>query len=245
MKKRPLIGISMRLADENRQFYIGRDYSEALEHFGAAPMLLPLIPKRGYISEIVENLDGLLLPGSDSDIDPNRFGEDPHPRLGKVVPEKDETDTLLLKEAEKLNLPVLAICFGMQILNVSRGGTLFQDIETQIPNCIKHRQGIPLDRNSHQITIAEEPCLIRSFLPFENRKKAAVNSHHHQAIKLIGKNLKPTAFAPDGVVECIEDTRDDRFVLGVEWHPELSYKKDVLSEKIFKGFVDYCAKRGE
>lgn len=235
----------MRLAVEKRQFYIGRDYSEALEHFGASPLLLPLIPKREYISEVVKNLDGLLLPGSDSDVDPNRFGENPHPRLGKVVPEKDETDLLLLEEAEKLNLPVLAICFGMQILNVSRGGTLYQDIETQIPNCIKHRQGIPLDRNSHQITFTEESGLIGSFLPLENRKNVRVNSHHHQAIKMIGKNLKATAFSPDGVVECIEDTRSERYVLGVEWHPELSYKKDELSENIFKSFVDYCAKRGE
>jgi putative glutamine amidotransferase len=153
MKIRPKIGISTRLEDEKRQFYIGRDYCEALEHFGAVPVMLPLIPKRDYIAEILKHLDGILLPGSDTDVDPNRFGEDPHPRLKKVLPEKDETDLLLLEEAEKLNLPVLAICYGMQILNVFRGGTLYQDIESEIPNCIKHEQGIPSDRNSHQITL--------------------------------------------------------------------------------------------
>lgn len=242
MKKRPKIGISTRLGDEKRQFYIGRDYCEALEHCGALPVMLPLIPKREYIAEVLLNLDGILLPGSDTDVDPNRFGADPHPRLKKVLPEKDETDLLLLEEAEKLNLPVLAICFGMQILNVFRGGSLFQDIESEIPNCIKHEQGTPLDRNSHQIIFGDEDNLISKLAANMNRNDVKVNSHHHQAIKLIGKNLKATAYTSDGVIECLEDIRNDRFVLGVEWHPELSYKTDVLSKGIFESFVDYCAK---
>lgn len=242
MKKRPKIGISSRLNENKKQFYIGRDYCEALEHFGALPVIIPLIPKREYLSEIIISLDGILLPGSDTDVDPNLYGEHPHPRLKKVVPEKDETDLLLLDEAEKSNLPILAICFGMQVLNVSRGGTLYQDIETQIPNCIKHRQGTPLDRNSHQITFTDAPNLITRFVPPEDFKDVKVNSHHHQAIKLIGKDLQATSFAADGVVESFEDTRENRFVLGVEWHPEHSYRKDVLSKEIFKAFVDFCAR---
>jgi putative glutamine amidotransferase len=244
MMKRPKIGISTRLDDEKSQFYIGRDYCEALEHFGALPVLVPLVPNREYISEMVKNLDGILLPGSDTDVDPNRFGEDPHPRLKKVIPEKDETDLLLLEEAEKLNLPVLAICYGMQILNVFRGGSLFQDIESQIPNCIKHEQGIPLDRNSHQITFVDEDDLISKLASNAAQKNVYVNSHHHQAIKIVGKDLKATAFTKDGVIECLEDNRKDRFVLGVEWHPELSYKKDVLSKRIFESFINNCIERG-
>lgn len=250
MMKRPFIGISTRLELDRRQFYVGRDYCEALEFFGAVPVLLPLIPKRDYISEIVKKLDGILLPGSDTDVDPDRYGEDPHPRLKKVVPEKDETDLLLLDEAEKLNLPVLAICYGMQILNVYRGGTLYQDIETQIPNCLKHQQGIPLERNSHRISFTESDSLISSLVIGENGnnaiedKNVKVNSHHHQAIKLLGRNLKATAACPDGVIECIEDDRNDRFVLGVEWHPELSYRSDDLSREVFRNFIDYCVRRG-
>lgn len=234
----------MRLDVEKRRFYLGRDYSEALEYFGAAPVMLPLIAKREYITEIVKNLDGILLPGSDTDVDPNRFGEDPHPRLKKVITEKDETDLLLLEEAEKLNLPILAIYYGMQILNVFRGGTLFQDIEAQIQNCIQHEQGIPLERNSHHISFSEQNSLISSFVPEKNRKDVKVNSHHHQAIKLLGKDLRATAFSSDDIVECIEDEKENRFVLAVQWHPELSYKTDDLSQRIFESFVKYCARRG-
>lgn len=232
----------MRLEEEKRRFYINRDYCEALEFYGALPILLPLIPKREYLAEIIKNLDGILLPGSDSDVDPNLYGEDPHPKLKKVIPERDETDLILLDEAEKLRLPILAICFGMQILNVYRGGTLFQDIESQIPNCIQHQQGTPLDRNSHQINFADDDSLISS-LCLENKTKAKVNSHHHQAINLIGNNLKATAFTADGVIECVEDSRKNVFALGLEWHPELSYAKDDLSREIFKSFINFCIER--
>lgn len=243
MDTRPQIGIAVRLEDEKSQFYVGRHYCEALEHFGALPVMIPLIPKREYISAVVETLDGLLLPGSDTDVDPARYGENPHPRLKKVVEEKDETDLLLLDEAEKFELPTLAICFGMQILNVYRHGTLYQDIETQIPNALKHEQGRPLERNSHRISFSDENSIIKSLIDENDRDNVKVNSHHHQAVKKVGKDLKATAFSPDGVVECLEDTRKNRFVLAVEWHPELSYKTDVLSKGIFEVFIKFCAEK--
>lgn len=228
----------MRIETGTRRFYLGRDYSEALEAFGSLPFHLALIPNKTYISEALQSLDGILLPGSDNDVDPFGYGEEPLPNLGRVIPEKDETDLLVLAEAEKLKMPVLAICFGMQILNVSRGGTLFQDIGTQIPDCLKHEQGVPSGRNSHTIEVDDESGLA-GLITTETVK---VNSHHHQSIKKVGKNLKATARAKDGVVECIEDTRDDRFNFGVQWHPELSWKTDKLSAGIFETFIDFCAK---
>jgi putative glutamine amidotransferase len=240
MEERPKIGIPVRLEDEKNRFYVGRHYCEALEFFGAVPLMVPLIPKREYIRAVILNLDGILLPGSDSDVDPQRYGEDPHPNLKTVCPEKEDTDWLVIDEAEKLRLPILAICFGMQILNVYRKGTLYQDIAAQIPNSIKHEQGSPLGRNSHLISVIKEESLISGLIPTKERGKTKVNSHHHQAIKKIGKNLKATARASDGVIECLEDTRKDRFVIGVEWHPELSYETDVLSRGIFESFVKYC-----
>ncbi len=235
----------MRLELETDRFYLGRDYSEALEACGAVPYHISLIPDRAYISEIVKNVDGILLPGSDTDVDPLIFGEEPRPNLKKIIPVKESTDLLILDIAEKQSKSVLGICFGMQILNVSRGGTLFQDIETDIENCVKHEQGKPLARNSHSLEIEKESLLSRLITPGDGGNGISdirVNSHHHQAVKKVGSNLKPTAWAKDGVIECIEDTRDDRYILGVQWHPELSWKTDILSKNIFESFVMACKK---
>jgi putative glutamine amidotransferase len=237
MNRKPIIGITMRLELETDRFYLGRDYSEALEALGAIPYHISLIPKSDYLSEIVKSVDGILLPGSDTDVDPLIFGEEPRPNLKKIIPEKENTDLMVLAEAENLNKSVLGICFGMQVLNVSRGGTLLQDIETDIENCVKHEQGKPLARNSHSIEIESESLLSRLIT---NGNNVRVNSHHHQAVGKVGKNLKSTAWAKDGVIECVEDTREDRFVLGVQWHPELSWKTDTLSKNIFESFISAC-----
>lgn len=237
MKQSPKIGLTMRLELESNRFYLGRDYSEALENLGALPLHLSLIPKRQYIKNVVANLDGILLPGSDTDVDPLRYNREPHPKLKRVVFEKEETDFLVLEEAEALGIPVLGICFGMQILNVSRGGTLIQDIESEIPKPFKHEQGIPLERNSHTICVEENSLLKR----LTNTEHVHVNSHHHQAIELVGKDLRITARSKDGVIECIEDKREDRFVLGVQWHPELNWKNDALSKNIFQSFIREAA----
>jgi len=233
MSKSPKIGLTMRLELETDRFYLGRDYCEALENFGALPVHVGLIPKKNYIRETLEHLDGILLPGSDTDVDPLRFDEQPHPKLKKVILVKEETDLLVLEEAENLGLPILGICFGMQILNVFRGGTLFQDIEAEIPNSLKHEQGVPGDRNSHEIRVKENTLLSRLI----TNEKVRVNSHHHQSIRNVGNNLQASAWAKDEVIECIEDVRSDRFILGVQWHPELNWKKDDLSRNVFESFV--------
>ncbi|MBX3244228.1 MAG: gamma-glutamyl-gamma-aminobutyrate hydrolase family protein [Acidobacteria bacterium] len=244
MAVRPKIGLSMRLELETRRFYLGRDYSEAVFAAGGLPIQIPLIADESYINEVVDGLDGLLLPGADCDPDPARYGEDPHPKLGRVIPEKDETDLLLLTAAERRGLPILGICFGMQILNVHRGGSLIQDIESQVESPIKHRQGLPLERASHSVLVRFESKLSRIMasagISGEGGEQLKVNSHHHQAVKLMGRNLINGAMASDGVIESIEDDREDRFVLGVQWHPELSWRTDPVSAAIFERFVDAC-----
>ncbi len=231
--QRPRIGITMRLELGTDRFYLGRHYSEAVEGAGGLPVHLPLIPKAEYIESVMSGLDGLLLPGSDSDVDPARYGHQPHPQLGHVVPEKDETDLMTLREAERLGMPVFAICFGIQSLNVFRGGTLIQDIPSQMPNAIKHEQGAPRDRHSHRVRILEGSMLGQ----LAEGDNAPVNSHHHQAIEVVGRELVATAWAPDGLVEAVEDPRSDRFVLGVQWHPELGWERDALSQALFNRFV--------
>lgn len=240
MAKRPRIGITMRLELSTSRFYLGRDYSEAVEAAGGVPIHISLIPKTEYITEVLADLDGILLPGSNTDIDPHYYGEEPHHKLGTVIPEKDETDFLVLAEAERLNLPVLAICFGMQAVNVIRGGELVQDLESQLPKSIKHEQGAPAHRNSHGLKIAKGNIL--SGLPAVKGAKGPirVNSSHHQAVDKVGKNLKAIAWAKDGVIEGIQDTRKNRFLLGVQWHPELSAGQDDLSREIFELFIERC-----
>lgn len=232
----------MRLELETRRFYIGRDYSEAVEGCGGLPVHIPLIPKTDYLNELVAELDGILLPGSDTDPDPYRYGEDPHPRLKKVIPEKDETDLAVLAAAEERSLPVLGICFGMQILNVSRGGSLIQDIGSQVDSPLKHDQGVPLERNSHRIRI-EVGSLLASLAGkgTDGVENVKVNSHHHQAVKVVGRDLRAIASTSDGVIEAVEDSREGRFVLGVQWHPELSWRSDTLSNGIFQTFVEKCS----
>jgi putative glutamine amidotransferase len=230
----------MRLELETRRFYLGREYSEAVEAVGGLPVHIPLIPEKGYIEAVVGGLDGILLPGCDSDVDPSYYGEEPHPKLKKVIPEKDETDMLVLAEAERLNLPVLAICYGIQVLNVSRGGSLIQDIEAQVENSVQHEQGLPLARNSHSISIARDNAVFE-LAGQGTARGVKVNSHHHQAIRTTGRDLSAIAWASDGIIEGIQDSRPERFVLGVQWHPELSWNSDEFSRRIFETFVSKCS----
>ncbi len=243
MVYRPRIGITMRLEIETRRFYLGRDYSEAIESFGGIPLHIALIPKREYIVEALKGLDGILLPGSNTDVDPHYYDEEPHHRLGTVIPEKDETDRLVLEVVESLNLPLLAICYGMQALNVARGGTLVQDIESQVDGSFKHEQGIPQSRNSHSLKIGDTGILNLLNAVRSANAPLRVNTSHHQAIKQVGRNLTATAWAADGVIECIEDSREGTFALGVQWHPELTSSFDRMSQEIFELFVNTCRDR--
>src|SRR5689334_942781 len=241
MARRPLIGIPMRIELPTDRFYLSRHYSEAVEAAGGVPVHISLIPKRDYIDSVVAALDGVLLPGSDSDVDPLRYNCEPHPKLGAVHPIKDETDLLLIAAAERKQVPIFAICFGMQILNVSRGGTLIQDIESHLPEAIKHEQGAPRDRASHRISLAESTKLAQ----IAASESFAVNSHHHQAIETLGADLIATAWSADGIIEAVEDPRADPFVVAVQWHPELGWERDAVSRRLFEAFVAEASKSTE
>ena len=229
----------MRIEQKTDRFYLGRHYSEAIEAAGGLPLHISLIPDTGYIDAIVEDLDGILLPGSDSDVDPLRYGQQPHPKLGTVQPIKDETDLMVIAAAERFNLPLLAICFGMQVLNVARGGTLIQDLGAQVPEAIKHEQGPPRDRWSHSVRLLEGSKVAE----LADSERLLVNSHHHQAVRDLGDNLVATAWSTDGLVEALEDPRPERFVVAVQWHPELGWEKDQFSQRLFSSFTAVATER--
>ncbi|HEY2960885.1 MAG TPA: gamma-glutamyl-gamma-aminobutyrate hydrolase family protein [Pyrinomonadaceae bacterium] len=238
MSSRPRIGIPMRIELPTDRFYLSRYYSEAVEAAGGAPVHISLIPKPDYVDSVVDGLDGILLPGSDSDVDPMRYGQQPHRNLGAVHPIKDETDLLIIEAAERRRIPLFAICFGMQVLNVSRGGTLIQDIGSQLPEAIKHEQGAPRDRPSHRVNLAEKTRLAS----IAGVETLIVNSHHHQAIETLGADLMATAWSSDGIIEALEDPRPDRFAVAVQWHPELGWERDAISRRLFEAFVAATSK---
>ena len=233
--ERPRIGITMRIELETDRFYLARHYSEAVEAAGGAPVHISLIPKEDYIKALMTGMDGILLPGSDSDVDPLRYGKEPHTKLGSVYPLKDETDLLVLEEVERLGVPLIAICFGMQVLNVARGGTLIQDIASEMPEAIKHEQGRPRERRSHRVRLLEGSLVARLA---GGQQSALVNSHHHQGIEKVGRELVATAWTSDGLVEALEDPRGDRFALAVQWHPEIAWERDEFSRALFRRFVE-------
>jgi len=223
----------MRHELETERFYLARAYSEAIEAAGGAPVHLALIPRVDYVRSIMERLDGLLLPGSASDVDPLRYGREPHHFLGSVHPLKDETDLLALTEAERRKLPLLAICFGLQVWNVFRGGTLIQDIASEVPQAIKHEQGTPRGRRSHRVRLSASSTLAA----LSGADDLLVNSHHHQAIEAVGQDLRATAWTSDGLIEALEDIRSERWAVGVQWHPEIAWEEDEFSAQLFRHFA--------
>jgi putative glutamine amidotransferase len=215
------------------QFYLRKHYSEALFHAGATPVLLPLIAEKAYARELVKGVDGILISGSNSDVDPHRYGQEPHPKIGSIVSRRDETDLFLLDEVFRSGRPLLGICFGIQILNVYLGGTLWQDVESQVKEAVKHEQTATEDYRSHTIRIKPRSLLYE----LAQQKETRVNSFHHQAIQRVAPTLIPVATAPDGVVEAVEMQEKRQFVLGVQWHPEIGWQTDELSQRIFFSFV--------
>ncbi len=234
--KRPLIGITMRHDVERGRFYLAPDYAEAVEAAGGAPIHIALIPNAEYIKSVAENLCGVLLPGSASDVDPQHYGQEPQAGLGSVHPRRDAVDLMLLEIVERWRMPLFAICFGMQVWNVSRGGTLLQDIADELPDAIKHVQEGVREHRSHRVTIREESRLYNLANSVESY---AVNSHHHQGVATQGKNLRVTARAAgDDLIEAIESEDYEHWTLGVQWHPEVDWQNDNLSRRAFAAFVE-------
>lgn len=234
----PVIGITCghEVASHER-FYVNRSYIKSIEMAGGIPLIIPALEDKARLTYLVEQLDGLLLPGG-YDIDPQLFGEEPIPELGLVDPIWDELEISVAQMALGRQIPILGICRGIQVLNVAAGGTLFQDISTQVKGrTIQHQQSAPRWYPSHEITIEPDSIVERML----GTARTRVNSFHHQAIKAVAPDFRVTAKSRDGVIEAIESKVLD-FVVGVQWHPETMWEEYPVFRGIFREFVKSCRK---
>jgi putative glutamine amidotransferase len=181
----------------------------------------------------------VLLPGSKADVDPAKFGAPRHPKTEAADSRRDTVDELLLQDAYNMRKPILGICYGLQVLNVYRSGNLIQHIESSIDHEAGRKVSI-----AHQVQIEPGSKLARIVSGTNGSPLIAANSSHHQAADAIGDGLKVVARCPqDGIVEAIEGTAPDHFVLAVQWHPERSFDDDANSRAIFKALVEAAARK--
>lgn len=233
MTKKPVIGITSSYVKHNNYMegvYVHHDYHRAIIEVGGIPIILPIAPPE-VLDQYVEMCDGFILSGGE-DVDPQFYNEDPHPKLGFFYPERDESELYLTHEILKVDKPILGICRGMQLLNVALGGTLVQDISSQLKSPIQHTQIINRDKNSHKIEIKKDSKLHQTLEVEEIR----VNSLHHQALDKVAEGLDVTACASDKVVEAVE-LKGSTFVIGVQWHPESLVPKSAIMRKLFKELI--------
>ena len=211
--------------------YTFEEYSRAIHHFGGAPVLIPIAQSREALQTILDQMDGLLLSGG-PDIHPKFYNEQPLPEMGEIDEDLDRMELEIAKMAFQKSLPILAICRGIQVLNVSRGGTLYQDIPTQVQESINHLQNVDKTIQTHPVRIEGKTLLHRIL----RRRETWVNGKHHQAIKDLAPGFVVSARARDGIIEAIEHPLK-QFVLGVQWHPEGTWEKDPYSKGLFHAFV--------
>jgi putative glutamine amidotransferase len=207
-------------------------YLAALKSAGAVPVLIPLHERQDRVARVLQSVQGILLPGSRFDVDPQRYGQERIPECSESDPFRTAVDELLLQDAFSMYKPVLAICHGLQNLNVWCNGSLVQDLKTEV----NHRAGREVIA-AHKVQVTPGSHLAR-FLSTEEDNEVFVSSSHHQAVQTIGDHLRIAAIsAGDGVIEACELDSEQHFVLGVQWHPERTYAVSDFSRRIFARFV--------
>lgn len=224
----PFIGITCD--QEEDRLSITDYYGKAIGAVGGIPILLPVTGEERLLTAYEEFLDGLLLTGG-ADLDPQLFGEEPLKGLGTINPKRDFFELELCKRFLVNQKPILGICRGLQVLNVAAGGTLFQDIFSQIPKSIQHQQKAPKNYPSHSIVI-QGSSLLQGLLKASSLR---VNSFHHQAVKTVAEGFQGVAWASDGVIEAIE--KEIGFAVGVQWHPERLWQEEETQKRLFGTFI--------
>jgi putative glutamine amidotransferase len=211
------------------------DYRQAVLHVGGE---VRIVESAAVVEQALAGAGGLMLTGGD-DVAPARYGESQHPAVVEVEPERDEFEIALVQEARRRDLPIFAICRGVQVLNVAFGGSLVQDIPSQVAGALQHKLAVPPHQSyalAHEVWF-EKDSLLGSLLKdrLSDADSCEVNSRHHQAVKQVADGFRVTATAPDGIIEAIEDP-SARFCLGVQWHPENFWRTGEF-RALFEGFV--------
>ncbi|RRA48199.1 gamma-glutamyl-gamma-aminobutyrate hydrolase family protein [Acidipila sp. EB88] len=213
-------------------------YAEAVQAAGGTPVRIELGLEPAETAKLVASCQAILLPGSPADVHPQKYGQEAQPETAPPDLAREATDELLLQDAFHLRKPLLGVCFGLQMMNVWRGGSLAQHLDTGSPHSPAADTG-PLQ---HSLVLEPGASLLRAFFAAETAP--VINSSHHQAIDCAGDGLRVAArSAPDGVIEALEGTTpNEQFLLGVQWHPERSFRTDAPSRAIFSAFLEAAAR---
>jgi putative glutamine amidotransferase len=207
-------------------------YAQAVEASGGIAVKIPLSATQSEAAELAASCEGVLLPGSGADVDPEKYGQERVPECAPADPAREAVDELLMQDAANLHKPLLGICYGFQAWNVWRGGSLIQDLKTGV----NHKPGREV-REAHQVVLAEG-CKIEAIT---GANRLIVNSSHHQGLAQPGDGLTVAARSvEDGLIEAVEGT-EGQFVIAVQWHPERSFDYDAASKAMFAAFVKAAA----
>jgi len=241
----PIIGISANILTIDtgcllgrERVFIGQDYIRAIMQAGGIPLILPILDCDESTIRQLDLVDGLLLSGG-GDVDPNLYGQEPHQLLEATYLQRDLYEMTLLRHANMKKIPVLGICRGLQIMNVSFGGDLYQDLKEHDQIALQHRQKSQLYQESHLVDVQKGSILERICQSDSIR----TNSLHHQAIKNLGKGLNVSGRSRDGIIEAIEKI-DHPFMLGVQWHPELMVEVSPQACALFQALIN-ASKKGK
>ncbi len=237
---KPIIGVTPDFNAGDRKdmggkeptYFLRARYTKAIEDAGGIPFILPLLPERQAWRRIVSQVDGLLITGSGSDLAPETYGEKQRYKFTRMSSARAILELGISKIAYQADVPMLGICGGMQSINVALGGTLFQDINSQLNTSISHQPTYSATKIAHAIQIEPRSLLRR----IAGKATIQVNSSHHQSVKDVPSCLFTTAVSPDGIIEAIE-APNKQFLLGVQWHPEFLYERHPIQKKLFQALI--------
>lgn len=248
MPQRPIIGIPTQTLHSidgipealPESWVMNQRYSRAVAELGGLPVMIPLLEDVDILRQLYDRMDGLLIPGG-VDLDPATYGEAPMPTCGALDPARDRVELQFTRWAVDDGKPLFGLCRGLQIMNVALGGTLYQDIAVQRRDAIKHdyfpTAGFSRDHVAHHVAVRPGSRLDALVGP----APLMVNSMHHQAVKDLAPGLVSSGVAPDGLIEAVESP-DDRFFVGVQWHPEALTDRDHRMHRLLTGFVQAASR---